>query len=82
MRSVSRKISEICERAKMLGTLRVGVNELAVKLQIVSVKQSSKTNALFLYGVRILDMPETDRALLRELYIRASLTTINIRKRH
>ena len=59
----------------MLATLQVGVNQLAAKLQIVSVAQSPN-EGLWHYGVRITDMLDVDRAMLRELYIRAALTII------
>jgi hypothetical protein len=70
--------SDLIDRhIQMLATLQVGANELAAKLQIVSVKPGA--GQFLHYGLRILDMPETDRSFLRELYIRASLSNIKRR---
>ena len=63
---------------RMLATVRLPNYELACKLEILSVKEAG---AFWRYGVRILDMPEEDRARLRELYIRESLTTITRKRR-
>jgi hypothetical protein len=75
---------ESCPAAKlqgtgqMLATVQLPNYELACKLEILSVKEAGN---FWRYGVRILDMPEEDRARLRELYIRESLTTITRKRR-
>jgi hypothetical protein len=63
---------------RMLATVQLPNHEVACKLEILSVKPNG---AAWRYGVRILEMPEEDRARLRELYIRESLTTITRKRR-
>ena len=74
------EIEQLDSKTRMLATVMIPGAELASKLQILSVKPGN-AKGLHHFGVKILAMPEEDRARLRDLYIRESLTTITRRRR-
>jgi len=56
--------------------LQAAGHELAAKCRVRSLQPSASGESLRVWGLQIVDMPEEDRRVLRELYIRAGLTVI------
>jgi len=60
----------------MMVTLESQPQPVAAVLEIRSVRQGNLAPGLYQYGVQIYEIRDEDRRLVREMYIRAGLTTL------
>ncbi|HYF51473.1 MAG TPA: PilZ domain-containing protein [Planctomycetota bacterium] len=72
--------SLLAEKWRLVCIIQAGGHELAAKSRVRSLDASPNGNGLYLWGLQIVEMPDEDRRILREIYIRAGLTVI-VRRR-
>jgi hypothetical protein len=60
----------------MLATVVNQAQEIACMLVIRSVRQGNLAPGIYQFGVQIAEIRDEDRRMLREMYIRAGLTTL------